>query len=684
MADFFRLFTPYITYFSLIFIVIPSVIAIICRIAIYKDLQKTIAYIKQPSEDKARVIQEKFNIASQKSDKLNAGAILEEFYHEHKFKVLWFKLQCEPWNYFTQSLPNLLIAFGLLGTFLGITLNLKDISGIINQNGGEASVIVSNLQGPLQSMGIAFLSSLIAIVFSSIITIVNFIFNVDLARNELFARLENILDNDHRREENSRNRNINLFVDALKPMLKHVLHEIVFDQVSHPGRSGSAVENNQPKTLEAILVSWSRSFNHSINSFEHQMKIFEENVSSIKELFPILESSAESFKYSSTDIQRAVNGMQQHQNNLWEWRNQLADTHEEFAKTTKILGSNIKSLIENNKKATDLAESVYEQMQLSARQLQDSSLGFIEASEIIKSSDFASKLLEASFLLDNTQKQFAQSSAFLLNSTQSIAGLLQDFQSAINQVTSLGENIKLLNQRSESLLTVNQEKMAEVSKDFQSIHSSIEGVSLSLQKYQQSYLVSLQKLVNYLHLNVVQKLGENSINLQQITDAIRDYSSSLENIRQDLQASTENIVQIDNHSSQKLKALEILGQEVSALNQQSSQWLTSSQQQLSIENQELGQIKAELSKLVLTLQQYQQALNIKPEINMLTKSLVETIQQSLNTNSVSLEELAIKETGKNREEIVRLYQSINQGFGNLREINLKLNELINAINQKKI
>jgi hypothetical protein len=92
-------------------------------------------------------------------------------------------------------LPNLLLAFGLLGTFLGITLNLTGISELINLSGGGDVNLSIKLQKPLESMGIAFITSLIGLVCSSLITVNNIIFNTNIAKFNLISCLEDYLDN---------------------------------------------------------------------------------------------------------------------------------------------------------------------------------------------------------------------------------------------------------------------------------------------------------------------------------------------------------------------------------------------------------------------------------------------------------------------------------------------------------
>ncbi|MEB3248574.1 MAG: hypothetical protein VKK07_04435 [Merismopediaceae bacterium] len=678
MLGFLQLLTPSLTFFSLVFIVAPSIVAISVRISLYNYLTETTRLLDNVNEKRIEKIRIAFKEASKKLDKVNTISILEEFYHEEKFSLLGFKLPCESWDYFTRSLPNLLISFGLLGTFLGITLNLKDISGIINQEGMEASLIVNRLQGPLQSMGIAFISSLVAIIFSSTITILNFIFNTELAKNKLFIRLENYLENNHSFDEDKNLSRVNTFIGQLEILLTSILYQ---DEQSPDKRSIEGLLKNLLQNTQSSISQNITDFQNSILTFSEQVKLFKQGADSIQESFSRLENGAETFKQSSIDIQKAVIGIQQHQNTLWEWRNKLAETQEEFAKTTKVLGSNIKSLIENNKKATDLAENVYEQLQESSRQFQDSSLGFMEASEIIRDSKFADKLLKASEQLEIIQNRFFESSTVLSSSTQSIAGLIQDFQLAITQVISIGENIKNLNQQSQELLRANETSLTEVKDDFQTIESNLVKLISGVKKYQEASILGLQKVGSYITNSVVKQMENNSVSLQGVTQVIQEYSSHIQKMQGTFEQLVTHINQVDSQSSLKVQTLANLSNEISSLHQKSINFLELNYQQLAAENNELNQIKSELSELSSTLRLYQEDLNIKPEISNFSDQLIDTITEQFRLNSQALGEIVIKEGGKNKQDILNLYSSIEQSLLNLREVNNKLTNLLNLANQ---
>ena len=178
--------------FFLAIIIYTTLVSMRIRNALYESLLEKIN--KKDLSSFFGKVKKEFGKASHSLDMVNTLAILEKYYLKEEFKFFELDLSCEKWSYFSKILPNLLISLGLLGTFLGITNNLSGISEILNNTSDDA-ILIQNLQTPLQSMGVAFFSSLIALLCSLALTIVNFIWNTDIAKNKLMNHIENQLDN---------------------------------------------------------------------------------------------------------------------------------------------------------------------------------------------------------------------------------------------------------------------------------------------------------------------------------------------------------------------------------------------------------------------------------------------------------------------------------------------------------
>lgn len=184
----------------IVLVIVPSVVAILLRIVLHFELvnqgNKVRRLINQQSVNKPRFIEyleDRFTDASSKLEQVNTGALIDQVYSRQR---LFGLISYEQIEYLCRILPNLLVSFGLLGTFIGITINLTSLSQTVSDtNATDVSSLLRELQVPLQGMGIAFTSSLVAILFSAVVTSVNFIFNTSLAKTRLISLLEDYLDN---------------------------------------------------------------------------------------------------------------------------------------------------------------------------------------------------------------------------------------------------------------------------------------------------------------------------------------------------------------------------------------------------------------------------------------------------------------------------------------------------------
>ncbi|MBD2517478.1 hypothetical protein H6G93_21355 [Nostoc sp. FACHB-973] len=191
---------PFLIFITLLFVVLPSIATVFYRLALYKHLisleQKVRRLIDRVSPGQQPKILEKleqrFREASSKLDQVNTAALIDQVYSQEK---VW-GFTCEQIDYFCRILPNLLLAFGLLGTFLGITINLSALSQTINQtNSANVSGLLAELKKPLEGMSIAFTTSLTGLFFSTTLTLFNWLKNTSFAKYRLISSLEDYLDN---------------------------------------------------------------------------------------------------------------------------------------------------------------------------------------------------------------------------------------------------------------------------------------------------------------------------------------------------------------------------------------------------------------------------------------------------------------------------------------------------------
>ncbi|MEH1921632.1 hypothetical protein [Nostoc sp.] len=190
----------YLIFITLVLVFLPSLATIFLRLALYQHLlsleEKVRRLISRQSPgQQPKIIEElerRFRDASRNLDQVNTAALIDQVYSQEK---VW-GFTCEQIDYFCRILPNLLLAFGLLGTFFGITLNLAALSQTINQtNSSNVSSLVAELKKPLEGMSIAFTTSLTGLFFSTFLTIFNWFKNTTFAKYRLICTLEDYLDN---------------------------------------------------------------------------------------------------------------------------------------------------------------------------------------------------------------------------------------------------------------------------------------------------------------------------------------------------------------------------------------------------------------------------------------------------------------------------------------------------------
>ena len=100
---------------------------------------------------------------------------------------------------FVKSSTGLLIIFGLVGTFYGLTLSIGKlvalVSGDVEDGTSITIVLTEGLTRALSGMSVAFSSSLFGIISAIVMTLLSVFANVADRRTALMARIESFVDN---------------------------------------------------------------------------------------------------------------------------------------------------------------------------------------------------------------------------------------------------------------------------------------------------------------------------------------------------------------------------------------------------------------------------------------------------------------------------------------------------------
>ncbi len=236
---------------TLVVIVIPSILTIWMRWSLYKYLQDVAEKVQRLINDAPGGVQPKiittlksrFEKASSQLDQVNTAALIDQVYSQEKFTGF----SIEQIEYLCRIIPNLLLAFGLLGTFFGITINLSALSETLNNTAaGNINDLVGQIQQSLSGMSIAFVTSLTGLFFSAVLTIVNWKFNTGALKYQVVSSLEDYLDNIYLPEVQGDTR------------LDKIVNRMVEQQDEFLSRFGvtvrDAVESSMAKVAEQIIA----------------------------------------------------------------------------------------------------------------------------------------------------------------------------------------------------------------------------------------------------------------------------------------------------------------------------------------------------------------------------------------------------------------------------------------------
>ena len=684
----FNLFPPYLILLTLVLVIFPTVLAVGIRITLYKHLQKSTAKVKRLIRGKSRGVQPKivsnlenrFKIASNQLDDVNTAALVDSLYHAEKFTFMSKSLRCEKWDYFVRVLPNLLLAFGLLGTFFGITLNLTGISTLIDINNVDVQSLGEKLKTPLESMGIAFITSLIGLACSSLLTVINLIFNTNLAKVNLISSLEDYLDNilQPTVEGNSRlDKAVNRMVDKQQAFLTNFHTEVTRVLESSLGKVAKKIADGNQETAKLVTQVCER-LTETAGTLSTGATTFQRSAFELNEQVPIITQANREFTQSSQELKNSVLLFKQaselieksnFSGNIERFTASLAETQARFTQSTALLEQNIGEIISSNKRANDLAEQVYLNIQESSQKLQNSAVGFLEASEKIESSQFADKLVQASADLMTAHQQFANSTTDLNQSTQSLASLTQDFQRSMTTMVELGIKITDLNQKSEIILEQNQQRSVTEQEKLSNIQGELVKLIETVKTYQDSFNSESKQLGNQLINRLDERLSQTSDKILTASNAIERSSNNLDvtnaNLSLLIDTVTEQLTQVKESLQSELNLLSNnLGMVVDDKLTKNSEQLKAVSQSIEKTANQFGSLKSDFSQVI-------NAVNTN------------TSQLTANLESLrdKLEKVIAKENKSNQKMIEHIYGEIQKCLAELEKINDMRSDFSNLNNK---
>ncbi len=467
----------YLVILIIIFVIVPSILTVCLRMALYYHLVNQGNQIKrliynQYSGKKPRLVdylENRLALASQELETVNTVALIDHVYSQEQ--VLF--ISCEQIDYLCRILPNLLLAFGLLGTFIGITINLASLSQTVSAtNVNDLSSLLVQIQEPLRGMGIAFSTSLMGILFSAFLIVINFLFNTNLAKYRLLSALEDYLDNIYRPTLGGQTR------------LDRVVQSMVnsFDQFLIRFGQGiqESVESALKEKIEAI---------HQANLKSTQLA--EQVYSRLMDASVTVSQSAKDFQIAGDRFLEVAQVFETNQfpQLLSNATTDLANTQRSFSQSAIQLASSIQSV------------------ELTGIELQNYSKRLIRFGDQIQQSQ--QKSIE---LLESSQKN-QQSLSEL---TSEIKTASQNFQLAVNTLDTL------------------QRRWVTKTDHLDEIQTELSQLLLAMNTYTEGVKTAFEQLSDRLTANLDPSASLNPVSVQPITENLQECVNYLKETKQEI------------------------------------------------------------------------------------------------------------------------------------------------------
>ncbi|OBQ10605.1 hypothetical protein [Anabaena sp. AL09] len=471
---------PYLIFITLFLVVIPSLVTIFLRISLYRYLinlnnkiqkliQQGVKKDKDKEEGELKIIQilkNRFKQASKQLDYINTGALIDQVYSQEKIKGL----TCEQIDYLCRILPNLLLAFGLLGTFLGITINLSTLSQTINQaNANDVSNLVTELKKPLEGMSIAFTTSLTGLFFSALLTLFNFIFNSGLAKYRLISSLEDYLDNIYLPEvqgDARLDKIVNRMVSQQDVFLTNFGETVRKAVEQSMGKVAQQIADGNKETTDLARQVYEK-FTASAGTISSAANEFQNSMSALNTTSQIFKQSAETFNQSQFPLKLslAVVDLSNTQQKFSESATSLAATTEviktvltevqNYSQTLIKLAEEINNTNKTSIQVLDLHQNNQNLLTEIIPQLQQGANSYEKA--VNKLDDLNQRVSDK---FNNFDQLITAMTQLLENvktyTTELISKVATETENSSQSLISLAEEIKAMNQTSIQVLDLHQ------------------------------------------------------------------------------------------------------------------------------------------------------------------------------------------------------------------------------------
>ncbi|MDB9475184.1 hypothetical protein [Dolichospermum circinale] len=609
----------YLILITLFLVVIPSVITIVIRIYLYRYLIDLTSKVQRLIKTGIRGVQPKiiqtlearFEQASKQLEQVNTAALIDQIYSQETIKG--FTFTCEQIDYLCRILPNLLLAFGLLGTFLGITINLSTLSQTINQaNASDVSNLVTELKKPLEGMSIAFTTSLTGLFFSALVTIVNFIFNSGLAKYRLISSLEDYLDNVYfpKVQGDTRlDKIVNRMVSQQDEFLTN-FGKIVREAVEQSmGKVAKQIADGNKETTDLARQVYEK-FTVSAGTISSAANEFKSSMSALNTTSQIFKQSAETFNKSEFPLKLSLAVVD------------LSNTQQKFSESATSLAA-----------TTEVIKTVL-------TEVQNCSQSLIKLAEEIKDTNKA--LVKVLDLHQNNQNLLSEIIPQLqqgANSYEKAINKLDDLDQRVgDKFNNFDQLITAMTQLLENVKTYTTELISKVATETENSSQSLISLSEEIKAMNQTSIQVLELHKNNQNLltEIIPQLqqGANSYEkavnkLDDLDQRVRDKVNSFDKLITTIEQLLENVKTYTNNVN---TTISIASNQTDANNQKLMKLLENNNSQLIAEYQNVSNTIIEGIDRQTNINKKGFEANIKG-LELLIKNLGEYPQKFDDTNN---------------------------------------------------
>lgn len=312
-----------VAYFILFFIIAILAVTVYLSLKIRKTYNVIIEDLNDKRNRRDGVFETKMlnDIVSDYSDaikeniiEINTEALIENNIHLNLHREIIGER-------FVNKSTSLMIVLGLLGTFYGLTLSIGDIVILLSNTSasvvGDVNGITTGLIGAVQSMSVAFVTSLFGIASSIVVHLISVLFHLGEKRERVMISVEEYLDNCVGRRTGSSDLDTEI---GGKMMLEVKLEKLSSSIERSLGTLTETLEEKLSASTEEVAKA-SNELSAVLTSFDNSVDKFSENVTDFTEFNHHLKSNIQRMSLTFDDHNNEIKSQIKDIKNLKETAN---------------------------------------------------------------------------------------------------------------------------------------------------------------------------------------------------------------------------------------------------------------------------------------------------------------------------------------------------------------------------